>query len=106
MLNKPLSDEEVEVLVGKFAGGDAQGLVTYVNRLLDKRCQGLDSCARPLSFRQDDEVKDTCFAKGYLVKVKDLTQAASIRVSDQYDLSDRVSVYIDELIKEINTFFV
>ena len=106
MLNKPLSDDEIEILVGFSVGTDVQGLVKYVNRLLHKRSQGLDACARPLSFRQDDECKDTCFARGYLVKVKDFVEEQNLRARHGGSELDKVEIYIDGLVKEIDKFFV
>lgn len=104
MINEPLSDVEITGLIQCSVSDNPIKSITYVNKLLSKRTLGDDHCARPLSFRNKDDVKEPCFALGYITKIEEFINETKKHSSDKLIIKDVLN-YIYELKKEINTFF-
>lgn len=113
MKNEPLNDQEHSDLMG-IVQRNPESIGVYVNKLLAKRALGDDHCARPLSFRDKDDVMEPCFAAGYLKKIIEYIDAVAARKTDGYYTTIReaelaqageIKGFVINLHKEIKTFF-
>ena len=106
-MNKLLSDEEIENVLFIFNKKEALELITYINRIIVERNKGIDRCARPLSFRNADDCKETCFAMGYIRKIRDFIDENAKREGIDNSITVKeTKKYISELLKEIKKFFI
>jgi uncharacterized protein YoxC len=96
-----LSDEEIHIIGTFLASQDLAGLVVYINRVLKKKEQTLDRCARPFALR-NKYYKYECFAKGYLEKVTEYIK--NIHGREPEKTVDKTITYIAKLIEEVDKF--
>lgn len=98
-----LSDEETEELLHLAASSQPVGVIKYVNRLLYSKGLGDDRCARPLAFRNRQELESPCFAVGYLDKVSSFMAETAAR--DPAQAVKKTQEFIAGLKTEITKFF-
>jgi hypothetical protein len=115
-MNKKLSDVEIDNIVSISQAQDVIHLIGYLNKIIGERDLGLDGCARPLSFRSESDLNHTCFARGYLQKVREYLIETSARAGAEahasaearalaLDIEKKVTKYIEALCVEIDGFF-
>jgi len=104
LLNK-LSDFEIIQLGSFIASGNIEGVVKYINQLLHKRSLGIDGCSRPLSMRDPKHLEHSCFAKGYIEKIREFVSESGKRLNKD-ELLKNVDSYCSNLVIEINSFFL
>ena len=104
MVKSKVSEQEA-VEIGAFVmAQDMQGLVRYLNRMLYDRGKGTDCCARPIAFRAEKDMGESCFAKGYLSKVIEFIEESRKRMKDSDTLKETIT-YTTALCGEIDRFF-
>lgn len=104
MVKSRLSEEEEVQVIAFVATGNAKGLVDYLNQLLYQKGRGTDCCARPLALRDREDLKDTCFAEGYIKKIIEFMDNSRQRLSPA-EAVEATCKYLDQILNEIGQFF-
>lgn len=104
MVKSRLSDEEI-FDVGVFVSvGNASGLVKYLNKLLYQKGLGTDCCARPIAARDKEDMKESCYAEGYIKKTIEFINDTRQRLSPTKTI-EKTLEYLEKVQQEIREFF-
>lgn len=104
MTKSKLSDEEQTSLSEFVVTQNVSGATNYINKLLYERGLGSDACSRPFAARDADDIKENCFAKGYLKKILSFIESSNNQMSDGLVVIETIK-YVRKLIKEIDIHF-
>jgi hypothetical protein len=103
MKTEKLSDEEIESISFAFGTGDISKLIEVLRKLLYNRSLGAEVCARPVSFRKQEQMKEPCFAIGYLNSIIEYIEETQKR---KLDVAKETTLYINKIIEEISSYFI